>query len=224
MITRYQHYNLPILIGTLLVSALLFSACNPTRYAYKQVEKRPPLTVMDSLRLNARSLSTWPVKPGVLIEGKAVIDTTKDSTAYYKRLSDQLSHQAPTIIEKIKEQYRDTCTTAVDQYEAGFALGKTIGEMSGRSGCPPSVTRTDTFYKAPPAVEVEMGGVRLENKHLNDLVIQTTTERDISRKSAKKRLYWMIGLITVLVAITGYSIWKFVKKAPVATAGKIIGL
>jgi hypothetical protein len=191
-----------------LALPLMFS-CNPTRFAYKQIEKLPPISNNDSARLNKRSLQTWPIIIGEVKPGKPVIDSASlDTIAFYKGLLDSLLDIEPLVIKELHETYKDTCITAIDQYEKGFNLGYRAGEYFGRSSCLPSTTVHDTLLQTPHPVQVELGGLRIENSRLNELNIQTATKLNLKEKQAKKRLFWVIGESLLLLLIGVYTVYK----------------
>lgn len=211
------------IVLAMMLALPLFFACNPTKRAYKQIEKLPPITNNDSARLNKRSLQTWPVIIGEVKPGKPVIDTASlDTIAYYKGLLDSVLLLTPKVVEELKEIYKDTCITAIDQYGKGFNLGYRAGEYFGRSSCPPSTTVHDTLMQTPHPVEVELGGLRLENSRLNTLNIQTSTELALKKKQAKTRLYWIIGESLLLLLIIGYSAYKLFTGGIPGILGKVV--
>lgn len=115
------------LIFMLLITVVIFS-CNP----YKRLATHPPLSAHDSLNLSRRCSSVFPID--TVTKTKTIIIRGKDSSRYYKHLADSILKIKQVVLEKVHNLYKDTCTTAVNQYQDGYNLGYEVGLYDGKIG------------------------------------------------------------------------------------------
>ena len=193
------------LVMIVLAAIVLFS-CNPTKRAYKAIEKLPPVTDNDSLRLSKRSLATFPPKPPVLIPGKTITVIKQDSADKYKRMADSLSRLTPATITQIETQYKDTCTSAVSTYNQGYKIGYKIGLYDGKGSCPPTkeITRTDTLQVSDPAQAVQIGQLQIQNREGQNIIDKLQNKVD----AKNKLIAWLFGII----GIAGLFIFLLLKR------------
>lgn len=187
-------------IGIIIIFlCFLFISCNPTKRAYKQIAKLPPISIKDSLRLSQRSLATFPVKPPVLKPGKPTVIVKQDSALKYRKLADSLAKLAPKTIKEIQVKYQDTCTTAVDTYTEGYNVGYRIGLYDGKSSCPPSteITKTDTLQISDPAQAVLIGKLQIEGREAADTIEQLNSKL----KAKNKLIAWLFGISGILALL-----------------------
>jgi hypothetical protein len=183
-----------LMIGVCLMATL---SCNPTKRAYKAIEKLPPITNNDSSRLAKRSLSTFPVKPPVIKEGKEEVIKEKDSTDFYKKLLAVAESKKPLTQIQIQTKYKDTCTSAQTIYKEGYGLGYEIGFYDGKSQCPPPTRQVDTFEVIPPAYQVDLDSWKLKTS-------KATAEAAVLKDKVdtkNKRITWLI--IALALAVVG---------------------
>lgn len=224
--SRYEHfitmpdnrpYNPKIEKALLIIAAIVFSlcfaiilfSCNPTKRAYKAIEKLPPATTQDTGRLLKRSAATFPAKPPVIKEGKTVIIKGKDSTAFYKGKYNEAVKSKTVTKTEIKLKYKDTCTSANDTYEQGFQLGYEVGLYDGKAKVKPcdSVYRVDTITVIPHEYTVQLEDVKLQLRNAKD-------DSDKLKTECATKKTWILYLIVLclLLAIGNILQFKFNKK------------
>ena len=110
----------------ILIISLSYIGC---KSAYETISKTPPKDLKEKNLLAKRCAAEFPADITPVI-----LPTVPDSSDYFKAIADSMAKLKPTVIEKLKYQYRDTCKSAVDQYEQGFDLGLKIGITECKSG------------------------------------------------------------------------------------------
>lgn len=182
-----------------LFTVLAFVACNPTKRAYKGIAKYPPATNMDSGRLAARSLLTFPPDKSVdeIKIGDPIIIKAVDSTDYYKILLDFLQKRKDSSEQSIAIMYRDTCKDADDIFKEGFELGKDFGftNCRARQRSADTIKRIDTLFRVSPAFQVEIGQTKIQ---LNNC---TTENVMLTKKNANKAQWIWILVVACLVLL-----------------------
>jgi len=136
--------NWKIIITLLLSGWLINSSCN----SYKGIAKHEPKSTKDTARLAKRFIATFPAKPAEIKQGIEVKQL--DSTDFFKQLLAIELAKKPTIKESIITKYIDSCKDVNEVYESAFKLGYEVGTFDGKSKCPPSTKRVDTFFKDSP--------------------------------------------------------------------------
>ena len=202
-----------------LLILFLFASCAPSKYEAISVQKgTPPITTQDSNYLAGRCVSTFPVRDNAT---PVVLPTVPDSSDYYKAISDSLVSLKPTVIERLKIQYKDTCTSVVDKYNDGFDLGYKMGGYEAKSAAENKfkilLDKKDAdcnteLNKALQADAYLIGQWRTANTLLQQ---DTATYRAKIIKlqgkvSAKNKELWFWRIIAII--LIAWQAWKFYRR------------
>lgn len=201
----------------IVLTAILFS-CSPSKYEAISVAKgTPPLTTKDSNYLAGRCAATFPIpdtfKP-------IVLPTVPDSSKYFKSKSDSLASLKPKVIDRLKIEYKDTCTSAVNQYEDGFKDGEKMGYYDGKTDAEVKFNKLlnqkdiDCNRHLSNSIQSYLYKIG-EAETANNLLKQSNKEKDATIAQLNKKIsnknteLWVHRLIWLIVLIwLGIRIWK----------------
>lgn len=149
-INKYKKILFFLCAFAFLFWLIALSGCN----GYVRIAKNPPKSVKDTTRLATRFLKTFPPTSGVIKEGKIII--LPDSNEYWKNIAILARDKKDSVVIKLKTKYVDTCLSVFDKFEEGSKLGYKIGLAKGKSECPQSTIRIDTFTQDKPQTTAQL--------------------------------------------------------------------
>lgn len=176
----------------LAVSIVLFS-CNPTKRAYKGVAKYEPLTTQDTANFYVRATKLIKPLPPTITPGKTIrvpynVDKLIKDTAYLRKYRDSLFkwHRDDDSINRDECIRLSTEAFKTGQDAALYEFSKQVQSVD----CPPDTCHTDL------AILLQVKLLEFENGNLKTALIKTIIESDISKKSARNRMFiiWFLFL------------------------------
>lgn len=198
------------LIGLFIaIMAFIVSSCNSYK---KQLNKFQTFGYQHTNELAKMCAEKFPVKDSV---GAPVIDSTKraDNINYQGRI-DSLKDKATTLQRKM---YQDSvnktdCAKSSQYYKnqvTGLVNQISSLQQSYKPCKPDTIFKTNTVYRKDVAeLSVVSSRFRMANDSLH--VQKQLTEK--SEKTARTRLYLIIGLIVAFVGSISISVLKFIGK------------
>jgi len=121
------------------------------------------------------------------------IDTTKDSSAYFKKLSDSLKQLKSKVYYSIDSVKIKSNCAAIDSaaFEAGMKFGHQLGLYDGRIVCPPSTTSHDTTTSSRVLALID--ALTKSNANQHDSVTTLTAQLGITKKESSTRFWVMLA-------------------------------
>lgn len=179
-----------VLIGIIAVGMIVaIASCN----AYKGIEKKPPLSKADSLRLANRFGSTFPPKPPKVIQGKPIIKTV---TNVDKKKLNQLQNTIDSLIDANEfQEGLINGTPNIDSLKKAIKIA-VLKDCKTETDTIYSNT-TDTVYYDTPETIAQKESAQRKVRVLEDLLIKSNTERDIYKKRSATFFWILIGLCVV---------------------------
>jgi len=186
-----------VLLVTCIIAIVLviggFTSCNPTKRAYKAIEKHEPKTTADTSRLLKRAKTILKTPAPVVKPGKTIVRTVKIpekvkvlDTALLKRLADSVSAQYQKDGIEIAKDCEQSVKEALQKgIKQGYAIK--IAEAS-------QMTFIDND---PDTVFVQSDSLQAENNLLK--IATQTAQNDAIKSKAQKDTYR--GLFWVVLAL-----------------------
>ena len=179
------------IIGVVVMALIYFlMGCNPTKKAYKRIEKHEPKTAQDTLRLANRVKSTFKPEPPKTIPGKTIVKTiVKMDTSKVKSLQKKVD----SLLSNVKG-----CPN-LDSIKK-VIVAKISSECKPKNTVV-TKTITDTIVIENPALQ---SNIYIIDKQVKDLQSQNQKLQDKFSEMKDKRDYWRVRFFILLGAIILY--------------------
>jgi hypothetical protein len=184
-----------VVVGFMLIVAALVSGCN----SYKGISKHEPKSTKDTARLATRFNKTFPPSAPEIKQGVEV--KQPDSTDFFKQLLAIELAKKPITKDSIITRYLDSCKDVNVVYESGFKLGYEVGVYDGKSKCPPSTKRVDTFSVDKPQTIADLWLAKNGIRILEDKLLLANNTIAKNEKN-KKNIWWVLGRL-----LTFWQVW-----------------
>ncbi len=200
---------------TAVLFLLVWLSCNP----YKHIANRPPLTPKDSAALLSRCIAISPLDTNTT-HFFPQLPTLPDSVAYFKALGDSLLLVRQTVRERIKTQYKDTCTSVPYLYEDGFNTGFDAGYYDAKSTAEKMYQSSYRIADSLHRLEI----FKLKSDYNLRLIAAVNSENIALKETEKYRLkyeswqqafIWAAGLAGLFLIIA-ILLWKFRRQTKAA--------
>jgi hypothetical protein len=171
---------------TSITAIWLLSSCN----SYKGIAKHEPKSTKDTARLATRFNKTFPPSAPEIKQGIEV--KQPDSTDYFKQLLSIELAKKPITKDSIITKYLDNCKDVDSIYEEGYYNGYQVGKIDGKTTCPPSTKRVDTFQVDKPQTIADLWLAKNGIRTLQDSLLIANNTIAKNEKN-KKNIWWVIG-------------------------------
>lgn len=183
-----------IIALVIMVLVYFLSGCNPTKRAYKGIEKHEPKTTLDTLRLAKRVKSVFKPEPPKVIPGKTIVRTiTKMDTSKVNKLQQKVDSLLSGIkgcpnLDSIKKII--VAKISSDCKPKNIVTTKTI---------------TDTIVVESPALQ---SSIYILNQQVQTLQSNKETLTNKLGDMKDKRDYWRVRFFILLGCILIYFVIK----------------